>query len=340
MYRSDDMGATWDSVKTTLKGPKGLVVLSADGKVMLHRPDQGATVYRSADNGATWTAVETGTQTNYSRIVADPVNPDVFYVMGGMGSLYKSTDGGKTFAEAEARLQNEQAGEYYNGGGLIRTVPKREGHLWVPMDQSQVWQPKGFTEYGLAYSENGGKSWNRCEGASTAIAVGIGKAKEGSDYETIFIWGAAKSGDPIGSYRSTDKCKTFERVNDDMHQFGGPGNGNFVQGDMNTFGVVYMSTVGRGTIVGAPEGTEFITKLNRVNVTASTFMQLEKRNLRISAPAGSKVEIFAANGKIALCSTLESENVVSLAKLPVGKYMARLKDSRGKTLNQKALVIR
>ncbi len=69
-------------------------------------------------------------------------------------------------------------------------------------------------------------------------------------------------------------------------------------------------------------------------------MQLEKRNLRISAPAGSKVEIFAANGKIALSSTLESENVVSLAKLPVGKYMARLKDSRGKTLNQKALVIR
>jgi hypothetical protein len=125
-----------------------------------------------------------------------------------------------------------------------------------------------------------------------------------------------------------------------MHQFGGPGNGNFVQGDMNNFGVVYMSTVGRGTIVGAPEGTEFITKLNRVNVTASTFMQLEKRNLHVIAPAGSTVEIYAANGKLALCSSLESENVVSLNKLPVGKYMARLKDSRGKTLNQKALTIR
>ena len=46
-----------------------------------------------------------------------------------------------------------------------------------------------------------------------------------------------------------------------MHQFGGPGNGNFVQGDMNTFGVVYMSTVGHGLIVGAPEGTEFITRM-------------------------------------------------------------------------------
>jgi hypothetical protein len=69
-------------------------------------------------------------------------------------------------------------------------------------------------------------------------------------------------------------------------------------------------------------------------------MQLEKRNLHVSAPAGSKVEIYAANGKLALSSSLESENVVSLNKLPVGKYMARLKDSRGKTLNQKALTIR
>ena len=97
MYRSDDLGQTWDSVKTELKGGKGLVVLSADGKVMLHRPDQSATVYRSDDNGATWTAVETGTQTQYARIVADPVDPKTFYVMNAMGTLYKSTDGAKNF---------------------------------------------------------------------------------------------------------------------------------------------------------------------------------------------------------------------------------------------------
>ena len=268
------------------------------------------------------------------------MNPDVFYVVGGMGSLYQSTDGGKTFAEAEARLNNDQEGVYYNGGGLIRTVPGKEGHLWVPADQAQVWLAKGFSENGLAYTENGGKSWNHCEGASTAIAVGIGKAKEGSDYETIFIWGAAKSGDPIGIYRSTDKCKTFERVNDDMHQFGGPGNGNFVQGDMNTFGVVYMSTVGRGLIVGAPEGIEFVTKLNRVNVTNAALMQLEKRTLHISAPAGSKVELYAANGKVALSEEIGSGTAISLSKLPMGKYMARLKDAHGKMLSQKALIIR
>lgn len=342
MYRSDDMGKTWDSVKTTLKGPKGMVVLSADGKVMLHRPEMGSTTYRSADNGATWTAVELdGGQTQNSRIVADPVNPDVFYVMDAQANLYRSDDGGKSFAKYGARLQNDAAGEYYNGGGLIRTVPGREGHVWVPMDQAQMWLPKGFSENGLAYSENGGKDWTRCEGAKTAIAVGIGKAKEGADYETIFIWGAAKEGDPIGIYRSTDKCKTFERINDDKHQFGGPGNGNFVQGDMNNFGVVYMSTVGRGTIVGAPEGTEFFTvRAARQVANFVPSLQLEKRLLHVTAPAGSTLSLFAVTGKAVLSKQVAGLAHVSLEKIPAGRYVAKLFNSAGKPLSVKLLQIK
>lgn len=342
MYRSDDMGKTWDSVKTTLKGPKGMVVLSADGKVMLHRPEMGSTTYRSADNGATWTAVELdGGQTQNSRIVADPVNPDVFYVMDAQANLYRSDDGGKSFAKYGARLQNDAAGEYYNGGGLIRTVPGREGHVWVPMDQAQMWLPKGFSENGLAFSENGGKDWTRCEGAKTAIAVGIGKAKDGADYETIFIWGAAKEGDPIGIYRSIDKCKTFERINDDKHQFGGPGNGNFVQGDMNNFGVVYMSTVGRGTIVGAPEGTDFFTvRAARQVANFVPSLQLEKRMLHVTAPAGSTLSLFAVNGKKVLSKQVAGLAHVSLESLPAGRYVAKLLNSTGKPLAVKLLQIK
>ena len=339
MYRSED-GTAWDSVKTTLKGALGLVVLSADGKVMLHRPDQSATVYRSDDNGATWTAVETGTQTQYSRIVADPKNADVFYVMNSMGTLYKSTDKGKTFEAQAARLQNEGAGEYYNGGGLIRTVYGREGHLWVPMDQSQLWQPKGYTEYGLAYTEDGGKNWNKCEGAKVAIAVGIGKAKEGADYETIFIWGAAKENDPIGIYRSTDKCKTFERVNDGEHQYGGPGNGNFVQGDMNTFGVVYMSTVGRGLVVGAPEGVEIMDVLRGNRIAGKASLQLAGRHLAVTMSGAGKVMLFAADGRTVLSSPVTNGSSVGLEKVPAGRYIARLFDFAGKPLAVKPLQLK
>ena len=341
MYRSDDLGATWDSLKSELKGGKGLVVLSADGKVILHRPDQSPVVYRTADNGATWTTVELdGGQTQYSRIVADPVNTEVFYVVDQQANLFRSADAGKTFEKYGASLKDEGNGKYYNGGGLIRTVPGREGHLWVPLDQSQQWLPKGFSENGLAYTEDGGKTWNRCDGASTAMAVGIGKAKEGASYETIFIWGAAKEGDPIGIYRSTDKCKTFVRVNDDAHQFGGPGNGNFVQGDMNYFGVVYMSTVGRGLIVGAPEGTEFVDGLKRVNVSVGTYMQLEKRTLYVSAPAGSVLKVFAANGRMAFKTEVGTNSAVSLSRLPMGRYIVQLESPAGRTLNRRGVMIR
>ena len=70
-----------------------------------------------------------------------------------------------------------------------------------------------------------------------------------TDY-TIFVWGKPTNDDPIGLYWSEDEGKTWSRVNDDQHQFGGPGNGYFVAGDMNTYGRVYMSTVGLGVVYG------------------------------------------------------------------------------------------
>jgi xyloglucan-specific exo-beta-1,4-glucanase len=85
----------------------------------------------------------------------------------------------------------------------------------------------------------------------SAQAVGIGKAAEGASYETLYIWGVAgESTSPLGIYYSTDQGVSWKRMNDDQHQFGGPGNGAFVQGDMNVFGRAYMSTVGRGLIDG------------------------------------------------------------------------------------------
>ena len=69
-------------------------------------------------------------------------------------------------------------------------------------------------------------------------------------------------------------------------------------------------------------------------------MQLDKRTLHVSAPAGSTVELFAANGKLAYSTEVGSSAAVSLNNLPVGKYMARLKDASGKKLQQKVVVIK
>lgn len=339
MYRSDDYGATWDSLKTSLMGEKGQVSLSADGKVILHRPENSGDVYRSDDNGASWTKVAgLDGQSNGARIVPDPVNADVFYLVDAQGNLKMSSDKGAKFANYGTSLLDYSQELYYNGGGLIRTVPGREGHIWVPLDQAQVWLEKGYSENGLAYTEDAGKTWIRCSGVTSAVAVGIGKAKDGADYETIYIWGVAGgASNPMGIYRSTDKGETWTRVNDDAHQFGGPGNGNFVQGDMNTFGVVYMSTVGRGLVVGAPEGVEITTKvaeLAKRGALESSLLE-KNRSLHVNVTGAQKVVLLNAVGKVVVSAFASANTVVDLKKIPAGAYLARVLDANGMELAKK-----
>jgi hypothetical protein len=251
MYFSDDKAATWTKLPTP-KGTQGLVVLSTDGKVLLHRPDNSSTVYRSDDQGKTWTTV-TGLdgQAQYARIVCDPVNADVFYVLDQQGKLLKSKDKGVSFASVGS-VQNDAQSLLQSSNGLIRTVPNREGHIWAPLDQAQTWATNGkYSTNGLAFSADGGVTWTRFPTVYSAQAVGIGKAAEGAAYETLFIWGVAGgSANPLGIYYSIDKGASWKRMNDDKHQYGGPGNGGIVQGDMNVFGRVYMSGTGRGLVYG------------------------------------------------------------------------------------------
>ena len=135
-----------------------------------------------------------------------------------------------------------------------------------------------------------------------------------------------------------------------MHQFGGPGNGNFVQGDMNNFGVVYMSTVGRGTIVGAPEGTKFVEIVTPTDPTigisthsmrsGKAALSMQNRTLQISVPSESKFELVALNGKTLLSENVNGNRSVSLKKFPTGKYIAKVVDTNGKLLLRKAIAIK
>ncbi len=257
LYYSSDGALTWTQLPAPM-GTHGLVVLSADGEVLLHRPENSTTVYRSEDQGVTWSEVSgLDAQAQNARIVCDPVDANVFYVLDQQGALKRSTDKGVSFASVGA-VQDDAQGLNQASNGLIRTVPGRMGHLFAPLDQTlEQAEGGGYTNNGLAHSQDGGETWTRFEAVTSAQAVGIGKAQEGADYETLFIWGVAGSPDsPLGIYYSTDKGSSWTRMNDDQHQYGGPGNGAFVQGDMNVFGRVYMSTAGRGLVYGHVDALE------------------------------------------------------------------------------------
>jgi xyloglucan-specific exo-beta-1,4-glucanase len=105
----------------------------------------------------------------------------------------------------------------------------------------------------LTRTTNSGQTFAKISGVTYCGAIGFGKEAPAKTYPTVFIYGTVNG--ILGVHRSTDEGATWIRVNNDAHEYGGPGNGQFVQGDMNVFGRVYMSTVGRGLVYGESDQT-------------------------------------------------------------------------------------
>lgn len=226
-----DAGKTWNNVKySPLENNKiaygGYVGVSADGKRFFWAPGNDSSIYYSDDLGKTWTKSEGGV--GAKKIICDPVNPDYVYAASG-GAFFYSEDGGKTFT------QNMTLSVFTAARPVV--APGKEGVVYYPA-------------MGLQVSTDYGKTFTRMDTLAACMAVGLGKGKTDSDPYTIFVWGKPTNDDPMGLYWSEDEGKTWSRANDDEHQFGGPGNGYFVAGDMNTYGRVYMSTVGLGVVYG------------------------------------------------------------------------------------------
>jgi photosystem II stability/assembly factor-like uncharacterized protein len=320
LYYSSDTAKTWTKLPTPKAG-KGYTVLNADGSVILHRAEVGNTQYRSADKGVTWTTV-TGLdgQSSTCRIIPDPVDPKIMYVLDQQGWFMVSTDAGSSFAK-RGRISDDAKSLYQNSSSLMLAVPGKKGHLWIPLDQYQLWQPGGYSRNGLALTEDGGATFTRFSSVNACVAVGLGKAAPGKDYFTLYIWGAANNG-PIGIYRSTDKGATWERINDDTHQFGGPGNGNFVVGDYNVYGRVYMSSVGRGLIYGEPRGTNAVVPKQRYLLKTGL---LHRTGSVIRGMAGGAIVLVNLNGRLvrAVTPTAGAIPELHLDGMQPGVYIAR-----------------
>lgn len=225
---SQNGGVNWGEAAVT-NGTQGQVAVSANGAVLLHSPKDSTTTYRSVNLGASWTPVNYMNTSN-AFPVADAVHSNLFYAYDRFtGKFWTSYDGGVNFYN----ISNLQAW----GTDRIRVAPGSGGDVWVPLNGN-----------GLMRSTNSGTSFTKINSVSDCAGIGFGKAAPGATYPTIFIWGTVNG--TRGLFRSTDTGTTWLRINDWAHQYGS--NGSIVVGDMNTFGVVYMSTAGRGLAVGRP----------------------------------------------------------------------------------------
>ncbi len=233
LYLSPNGGASWVK-KTKPVSDKSIssCAISAEGTMLIARPSDNKPYY-SLDKGATWKVLSASP--SGTNIFADPVNDLVFYGMSGNTFYIFTYDPKSDTFTVKTRSVSGVSGRMCVIDGLT-------GEVWLPRGNS------GLTH--LSGCDTGAPTVKNISMSSCAT-IGAGKAKEADGYPSLYIWGRKTASQTIGLYRSDDMGTTWERINDDLHQFGGPGNAHIVSGDMNEYGRVYMSSVGRGVICGS-----------------------------------------------------------------------------------------
>jgi xyloglucan-specific exo-beta-1,4-glucanase len=190
------------------------------------------------DRGETWHEVA-GLPAGV-RPVADRINAEKFYAIDfANGDFYASTDHGHSFSKIESTgLPDTERDTPRNREAMwpLQATLGQEGDLWYV----------GRT--GLFRSKDGGAQFESLDGAPEMNALSFGKAPDGSDYPTLYCVGILDG--KRGVWRSLDKGATWERINDDQHQWGG--RFRCIAGDPRIFGRVYIGTDGRGIVYGEP----------------------------------------------------------------------------------------
>lgn len=257
-FYTTDGGKTWTKMSNSPGGTAAITQLE-DGSYRFFKgsKDSGDVSY-SDDFGETWTSCSGipsayGSKSTY--MLVEPDKPNVVYAYAtyynsswyysktepdfsdAHYTLCVSTDYGKTFTSTDIAMYDQ-----CDSAGRIAYLG--EDNIIV-----------GAGWYGLYNVTDEGKTVTKKD-VFYCKTVGYGAPEKEGGLNTLFMYGKPTESDPEGIYRSTDGGDTWVAINTDK-LYGGTGNGNFLVGDMNEFGTVYMSTVGCGIIYGKiSDGTE------------------------------------------------------------------------------------
>lgn len=229
---SEDGGETWQQGAKLDGIEAGTIAISANGETIVWSAlgDNGKVMY-SNDKGLNWN--ESVGLPQYAKVEADRVNSSKFYAVVN-GKFYISMDGGVTFKKTVAR------GLPSDGTLEFKSIPGIEGDIWLAGGTKY----KGT--YGLWHSTNSGTTFTKIENVEEADTIGFGKAAPGKEYMALYT--NAKINGVRGIFKSNDCGETWERINDDEHQYGCAN--KTITGDPRIYGRVYIGTNGRGIIYG------------------------------------------------------------------------------------------
>jgi hypothetical protein len=290
LFKSADQGETWQHVEGLKVGAtpngNGIAFVLFDARaqagagptrnlyVGVSRPEADS-VFVSTDAGASFRAVP-GQPKAFTPQRAALSSAGVLYVTYGNGPDPHGSDLGPidrgavwkldthTGAWTEITPLRAEQNRAFCGISVDAADPNR---LLTTTVNTYLPQPWGHGDR-MQRTDDAGASWTRVRGLDFDAAP----AADGVDAELFYAYApktgafhvsrdggrsftqsallAAGGGERI---RSDDRGLSFVRVNDAAHEYGGPANGQFVLGDANVYGRVFMSSAGRGIVYGQPE---------------------------------------------------------------------------------------
>jgi hypothetical protein len=233
--------------------------------------------------------------------VGDKVNPARMYILDLAGAqILTSSDSGTSFTAGGSVLKLD---DWEAENAQIWSVPGYEGHLFVAADHT-------WGGGGLYLSTNGGTTTKKVSGVTSATRVTTGKPSEGKTFPAVYVMGTV--GGVKGFFRSDDSLKTWQRINDNQHQFGTI---HQMVGDPRVFGRVFLGTEGRGVVYGEDASVPLGVQAGHL---AKSNPLVRSGNLLRSATAG--IELRDPSGKLLRATTTRELDLHGLRR---GVYFAR-----------------
>jgi photosystem II stability/assembly factor-like uncharacterized protein len=207
------------------------IVTSADGNtfiVMTPIPKL------SRDHGTSWNSLDLPP---FAQVIGDRVDPRRFYAVDFENDrLLSSDDAGATFKLLpSAGLPHNLSADAPSNPEMpvpLLAVPGRAGDLWL------------ISRGHLFHSLDAGQSFLAVPNDLSIARLSFGKAAPGRDYPALYA--IAARGELFAIWRSDDRGRTWNRINDARHEYGR--RFRCIAGDMRIDGRVYVGTDGRGIV--------------------------------------------------------------------------------------------
>ncbi len=249
-YYSTDAGKTWTKMDISSGGKVAITQLENGKYRVIKANGSSGQISYTDDFGETWkesTGLD-GSKTTYPLV--DLNNPAVVYGSGIKHNDYWASTPGKTEPTFEESHYSFYISTDYGATFKETAVSKYDmcdhtGDL-AYVAEDTVAMAVGFN--GLYIITDGGSNIEKTD-VAYCKTIGYGAPEKEGGVNTLFMYGKPTWEDVEGIYRSTDGGKSWDCINTDK-LYGGTGNGNFLVGDMDEFGTVFMSTVGAGIVCG------------------------------------------------------------------------------------------